>query len=56
MSSTQSPNMYLKTVEMLMQNGQDKSELGTERKERKERKRKQKEKGTEIIDQWEMVK
>ena len=53
MSSTQSPNMYLKTVEMLMQNGQDKSELG---RERKERKRKQKEKGTEIIDQWEMVK
>ncbi len=53
MSSTQSPNMYLKTVEMLMQNGQDKSELG---RERKERKRKEKEKGTEIIDQWEMVK
>ena len=48
MSSTQSPNMYLKTVEMLMQNGQDKSEQG---RERKERKRKEKEKGTEIIDQ-----
>ncbi len=51
MSSTQSPNMNLETVEMLMQNGQDKSELGRERKERKQ---KEKEKG--IIDQWKMVK
>ncbi len=41
MSSTQSPNMYLKTVEMLMQNGQDKSELGRERKRKENKKKKE---------------